>query len=89
MVTILRALVVIAFALNIAAHWALALRARKYLVYQGESRAGRWDSGMSYLKRENYREEAWPLVVRMQMLLAVHLILGPLAFYAIVSSLPG
>lgn len=87
-VTTLRALAVIAFVLNIAAHWVLALRARKYLVYQGESRAGAWDNGLSYLKRENYREEAWPLVVRMRMLLAAHLILGPLAFYAIVSSLP-
>ena len=87
MKTLLTALVVVAFVLNLAAHWLLAIRARKYLLYRGESWAGGWDGGMAYLRRENYRPEAWPLVVRMQMLLAAHLILGPLAFYAVVSSL--
>ena len=80
--TVLSVLILTGFAANMVAYPLLLFRARRYLLYQGESRVGLSDGGIEHLKRGNYRPEGWPLVVRMQVVLAIHLVLMPFALYA-------
>jgi hypothetical protein len=84
-ISAIRARIFAVFAMNVVAHAVLLLRARKHLAYRGESRIGWFNSGIEYLRRDHYLDSGGPLVKWLQVTFAMHIVLGTIALWALLS----